>query len=151
MRKGTKYLDRNGVGITGEHWKKLRHDPNYRVVRRYSNGVVHVELEWLGTCDNPDTFRDYYKLFVLKVNNFNEQGQLVPDPVENGKTFGFEHEAIRAYEQFLERWTESHRDEEGEFVEMDNDLIPPPPPNPDAPSSDVAEIKGMEDDGVGAW
>jgi hypothetical protein len=49
--------------------------------------------------------------------------------------------------------TASHRNADGEFEEEDNSLTPPPPPDPDAPSSDVSHIKGIDlgDGDIGAW
>jgi hypothetical protein len=92
-------------------------------------------------------------MFALCVGNYNANGDIKEDPVENGKTFAYEKDGIAAYEAFLERWTASHRNADGEFEEEDNALTPPPPPNPDAPSSDVAQFKGIDlgDGDIGAW
>jgi len=145
------YVARNGARISHTEWTLMQKDRDYRILREYDNGQVYVRLEWTGEVENASIFRECWTVFMLTVGNYNDKGELKADPVENGKTFAYEGEAIRAYESFLERWTASHVNSDGEFEEEDNTLTPPPPPNPDAPSSAVAEIKGMEDDGVGAW
>lgn len=150
MAKPT-YVSPNGARISRDEWVAMQNDRSIRILCEYDNGQVYVRLEWRGEVEDASVFRDCWKVFVLTVANYNENGDLVADPVENGKTFAYRGKAIAAYESFLARWTASHIDEDGQFVEEDNTLTPPPPPNPDAPTSAVAEIKGMEDDGVGAW
>lgn len=148
-----KYFGRDGRPCQRVEWNRLRSDKNYATVREYDNGQVYVKLEWVGAVDDTSTFRDCWKMFQLVVGNYTATGEIKPDPVENGKTFAYEVDGIKAYEDFLERWTASHRNADGEFEEEDNSLTPPPPPDPDAPSSDVAQIKGIDlDDGdIGAW
>lgn len=148
-----KYFGRDGRPCQLVEWKRLRGDKEYTVIKEYDNGQVYVKLEWVGAIDDITVFRDCWKMYQIVVGNYNATGDLKPDPVENLKTFAYENQAIKAYEDFLERWTASHRNVEGEFEEEDNSLTPPPPPDPDAPSSDVAQIKGIDiDDGdIGAW
>ena len=143
------YFDRDGNKISPDAWKGLRTDDSYRIIRNYDNGKVRVRLVWTGVVLNPSVFRDCYEVFHLFVDNYDETGTPRSDPVENGRTFAYEKDGIKAYEDFLERWTNSHRDDDG-FVEEDNILTPPPPPNPDAPTSDVASVSTGEDD-VGVW
>lgn len=152
----TGYFNKDGARITAQDWSKLAKEPGYSKVIEYDNGVVRVRVIWVGKVLGIEMlYADMYKVFRLDVENYNAVGTLVPDPVSNGKWFPNKTAAIEAYEEFLERWTASHRSEEGEFVEEDNTLAPPPPPppppSPDAPTSDLASIKGVEDDGVGAW
>lgn len=143
------YLDRDGVRIDAAVYKQHLADPSYVIVREYDNGQVQARLKWTGRIENPgSTFADYYKLFVLEIKNYTGDGQLVPDPVDNGRTFASQQAAIAFYEAFLARWTKSNVDEFGEFVEADNALTPPPPPNPDKPAS---EPDAPELGGVGAW
>lgn len=148
-----KYFGRDGLPCQRSEWSRLRSDRDYRIVKEYDNGQVYVCLEWLGEVADTSTFRDCWKMFALCVGNYNANGDIKEDPVENGKTFAYEKDGIAAYEAFLERWTASHRNADGEFEEEDNALTPPPPPNPDAPSSDVAQIKGIDlgDGDIGAW
>lgn len=148
-----KYFGRNGRPCQRNEWSRLRDDREYRIVREYDNGEIYVRLEWLGEVGDTNTFRDCWKLFKLTVGNYTADGQLHDDPVENGKTFAYEATGIQAYEAFLERWTASQRNADGEFEEADNNLTPPPPPDPDAPSSDVTQIKGIDlgDGDIGAW
>lgn len=148
-----KYFGRDGRPCQRSEWSRLRGDKSYAVIREYDNGQVYVKLEWLGVIDDITVFRDCWKMFQLVVGNYTATCDLKPDPVENGKTFAYEKDGIKAYEDFLERWTASHRNADGEFEEEDNSLKPPPPPNPDAPSTDVSEISSvcLGSDDVGVW
>ncbi len=148
--KNKGYFDRDNNPITKEAWLAFRLDPSYLSIRLYDNEVVHLELLWHGVVDNPNlTFPSMYPLFYMVVMNYNGEGKAVPDPVENGKSYATIELGIAAYEKFLERWTNSSK-EEGVFVEKDNLLTPPPPPNPDAPAA-KAEYKNVEIDDCGAW
>lgn len=148
-----KYFGKDQRQLQQVEWNRLRCNKDYAVIREYDNGQVYVRLEWLGSIDDVTVFRDCWKMFQLIVGNYNANGEIKPDPVENLKTFAYEDEAVKAYEDFLERWTASHRNADGEFEEEDNELTPPPPPDPDAPSSDVANVKGVDlgDGDIGAW
>ena len=151
-----KYFGKDQRQLQRVEWNRLRQDRNYRVVREYDNGVIYVRLEWRGEIDDIATFRDCWKMFVLHVGNYTDTGDIRPDPVENCRTFAYEADGIAAYEKFLESWTLSHRNADGEFEEEDNNLIPEPPPappNPDAPTSDMSAVKGLDlgDSDIGAW
>ena len=114
-----KYFGRDGRPCQRSEWSRLRDDREYRIIREYDNGQVYVRLEWLGEVADPSTFRDCWKMFALCVGNYNANGDIKEDPVENGKTFAYEKDGIAAYEAFLERWTASHRNADGEFEEED--------------------------------
>lgn len=142
----TVYAARNGDVLTKEQWKEKRADERYAIVRRYDNGAVRVDLEWVGKItDFGQVLPEYYKMFRLNVQNYDSGGVLRPDPVEQDRWFGMEERAIREYETFLMRWTESGIDRFGEFAEVGNTLALP---NPDAPD---AEPDAPELGGVGAW
>lgn len=150
--RGTGYVNRDGARIAREDWQHHRSDPDYITIKAYDNSEVSVNVEWVGKVEKiADSFPDMWKVFRLNVQNYNELGQAVVDPVEDGRWFPTKEKAIAAYENFLAGWTASHRDEDGKFVEEDNSLTPPPPPNPDAPDSDLTHIKGFEDDDTGVW
>lgn len=147
------YFDKQGDGISHGEWLALTKDPAYVLLRQYDNGQVRATVTWEGKVLNPQNMLpDFYPVLRLSVSNYASDGSRRPDPVEDGKTFPNETAAVAAYEEFLERWTASHRVEDGqtgesEFVEVDNDLAPPPPPDKDAPMSTVPD----DDDGIGAW
>lgn len=152
----TGYFNKNGARIAAEEWSKLAKEPGYHNIIEYDNGVVRVKVTWVGRVVGiEDLYPDMYKVFRLNVSNYNSIGNLVPDPVSDGRWFSNRDVAVKAYGEFLERWTASHRDEDGELIEEGNIFAPPPPPppppSPDAPTSDCSTIKGMVDDGVGAW
>jgi hypothetical protein len=143
------YFTRGGARIDKNEWARNRADPSYCEVRAYDNGAVRVTLEWLGKItDYGNVYPMFHKLFKLHVANYTTDGRLVPDPVEQSRTFATEAEAVKFYEEFLTKWTESGVDEFGDFQEADNSLTPPPPPDPNRPSIEPDE---PELGGVGAW
>lgn len=130
-------------------WKELRTDAAYEQVRLYDNGVVHVELEWVGrVADFGTVFSDYYKVFRVSVQNYTTDGRLVADPVDKDKFFYRQADAIKFYEEFLTKWTNSSVNSAGVFQEADNALAPPPPEDPNRPESGSADEAFAE---VGAW
>lgn len=143
------YFDRQGIRMTREEWCAKQTDSSYRIVREYDNGSVFLRLMWNGRLTNKeaDTFRDCWPLFQLVAGNYDSTGTLRRDPNFDGESFPNEESALKAYETFLETWTECERKDDGKFVEVDNDLAPPPPPDPDEPTS---VIKGMPSD-FAAW
>jgi hypothetical protein len=143
------YFDAKYRQTDKNHWKALRDDPEYRIMRQFDNGVVNDALEWVGEIDDKTVLRDCWKMFRLNVKNYTADGRLAPDPVEDGKWFAFETPATNAYEAFLDRWTDSHfeADGSGKFVEVGNTLAPP---DPNVPLTDLASIKGMNLD-IGVW
>ena len=157
MKKGRGYVNRDGVRIALEDWKKLHDDKDYWQIRLYDNGVIRMSVEYSGLVDRiTDTWPDMWKVVRLNVENYRDNGELAKDPVMHGKWFPNQTAAIAEYEQFLERWTASHKNEDGIFVEQDSIYEPPPPPppppSPDAPKSIMSNIKGLgDDDSVGAW
>lgn len=143
------YLDRDGAEITKDKWKELRADEPYKRVRLYDNGVVHVELEWIGRItDLNKVWPDYYKVIKLTVQNYGSTGKLVPDPVDQDKFFPNQAAAIKFYEEFLTKWTNSGENDVGIFQEADNLLTPPEPEDPNRPES-VIQDEAFAD--VGSW
>ncbi len=148
----TLYINADGAHITKEAWQERRSDSEYCTVKRFDNGKVLVEVEWVGEVKNyQNLWPADYPVFRLTVANYRENGEAVPDPVFDDTSFPDKDFAIQAYTNFLSHWTESGVNEDGVFEEVDNIYTPPPPPNFDAPTSDLSTIKGIEDDGVGAW
>lgn len=129
--------------------KSKLQDPEYSIVQEFDNEVVKVTLRWQGKVVNGgNTLPEFWPLFILDVMNYNESGALVPDPTTNGQTFGSEKAGIKAYQEFLNDWTDCTVDHNGVFKEVGNTLVPPPPPDPDMPlSQPVGEQIGCE----GAW
>ena len=147
-----KFYNRQGEEIPFETFKENRADPKYAMVREFDNGEVHVEAVWVGEVRNPQNyFPGMRPIFMLKIYNYDHLDELRPD-VQSGATFSSEEELVEAYENFIEKWTESERDEEGHLREVDNSLTPQRP-DLDTPKSDISEMKwdatGASD--VGAW
>ena len=143
------YYDREGRRITLATWRDLQAKTDYQQIREYDNGAVRLRLVWLGklTDQQAQSFRDTWPLYTISVWNYNDQGKLVPDPVEDGKTFAHEGEAINAYEEFLINWTDSEVTDDGKLIEADNLLAPPPPPDPDRPATEFT----LDEDNDAAW
>lgn len=143
------YIDREGRLINQAAWNAHRADHAYTIVREYDNGVVNVKVEWKGrVTDYGQVYPEFHKVFGLVVKNYTADGSLALDPVEQGRTFPTEAAAVKFYEEFLVQWTDCEKDDNGEFIEADNALTPPPPPNPDAPA---IEPDAPELGDVGAW
>lgn len=143
------YVDKEGVAISKSRWHQLQADPAYRNLREFSNEKVTIVLYWSGSLTKEEfrSWRDLWPVFRLAVWNHNEQGEAKPDPVMDGKSFDSEERAIAAYEHLLSQWTDCHYMDDGRFVEVGNNLAPPPPPDPNIPTS---VPKGMASDFV-AW
>ena len=146
----TKYIGRDGKRLKADEWAKLHADDAYRILSRFDNGKVEAYLTWNGEIKDPvaGQHKEYWPLFILKVNNYLENGTKRIDPVENGRTFPTEEDAVAAYKEFLMNWANCHNGE-GQFVERGNQLapiIPPPPPDPNRPQTEP-DMLGSE----GAW
>jgi hypothetical protein len=144
------YFDREGDAVSPQLWKEKQADKAYKHLKAFDNGSVLVTLDWNGKVNDPaNSWRDSWAVFVLNVINYDSQGVGRPDPIMDGKTFPYEEDAVKAYEDFLVSWTESHRVTNGvtgedELVEEGNRLVPDAPPDPNRPATAV-------DDDVGAW
>ena len=146
----TKFINRKGESITSKEWNKLRGDPAYTTIRLYDNGVVNVELKWVGRIENHDqVLPDYYKMYVLLVKNYRENGTLVNDPVDNDQYFAKEDLAIDAYEKFLMKWTDCGLNEDLEWFEPDNRAEKPKPIKPDEPPPPRSQVSWMQMSALG--
>lgn len=144
------YFSRESHPIGQTTWQEHAHDQDYRECRKYDNGAVSMTLRWIGRVENPQNYMPgSLPIFRLDIVNYLQDGMLAQD-VQSGKTFSSEDEANKFFDDFLLKWTSSHM-ENGKFVEEGNTLVPPPPPSLDEPNSDVSDIKGIQDDGVGVW
>lgn len=143
------YLDREGTRINKDQWTEKQKDASYRILREFDNGTVFLRLMWNGrmTVQEMAGFRDYWPLFQMAAGNYTADGSLQPDPNLNGETYSSEEAGIQAYEKFLETWTDCERKDNGKFVEVDNQLAPPPPPDPDIPK----ELSKGDADSFGSW
>jgi len=131
------YLQPDGVKrMTHDEWATMRKLPEACILREYDNGIIYVKVEWIGKIvDYGNVFPDYYKNVRLDVFNYGADGTRSPDPVMSEQWFQNEKKAFAAYETFVTNWSDSHLDSEGAFIEEGNALTPPPPPNPDAPTT----------------
>lgn len=119
-------------------WVKAQKDHSQLFLREYDNGIIYVTVQWVGKVMNyGDVYPEFYKVMRLNVSNYTSEGILAPDPTMASVWFPNEKLAIEAYEKFVMEWSASNRDSTGKFIEEDNALTPPPPPNPDAPTTEV--------------
>lgn len=144
------YFDRTGKRIEADLWKQFQEDPEYRVLRTFDNESMYAALVWNGRINHQEFtgYSDYHPIFQLVVKNYREDGSKVPDLKFDGKSYRYEHDAIKGYEDMLVEITDAIRKDDGTLDEVGNVLLPPPPPDPDAPSDTF--IEGLSDD-VGAW
>ena len=144
------YFDREGHRIEKELWDKRQADPSYRIVREFDNGQIQVRVIWNGKLNRlqAQSFRDTWPIFEVRAMNYRADGSLAADPNFDGQTFAHEDDAIETLEIFLEDWTKSYRTDDGRLVEVDNHLAPPPPPDPNVPTS---TIKDAPEDFGAAW
>lgn len=127
--------------ITQEEWTKFRANEEYRTVRKYENHKIKINIEWLGSGDSIASFRSSYALFAVKQYDM-VNGEFKHAP-ESGKTFSKLNEAIEYYETVLFDYTNSHYDEEGEFIEEGNKAVPPKPKKPKlsaVPATDIGFV-----------
>lgn len=146
------YFNRQGEEVTKAEWETLQFRKDYWCVREFDNGRVELRIVWKGIVPNPrDSWPDCYPIFRMECFNYMTPLDRSPDPIMHNKTFATEVDAVQAYETFLERWTDSHR-EGDDFIEEENIYTPAPEPDLDAPMTDTTNVKlGIEDDGIGAW
>ena len=143
----TKYVGKEGIRLQKAEWLKCQADDCYRIIKRFDNGSVKVELRWSGEIKEPlaSQHEEYWPVFILLVSNYLDDGTSRHDPVDNGLTFPTEAAAIEGYEAFLLKHGKCTL-EDGEFTEVENRLTPPPPPDKNKPETQ-SELLGSE----GAW
>lgn len=136
------YVDRDGVQISMPEWSLLQTQDEYRFIRRYGNEKVKVNLMWLGMVPRrfvDNSLPDYWPVFELQVWNVGPDGQAIEDPVEHGRKFGRQGDAVEWYDAFIAKWTESYVDERGKLIEVGNEFAPPDP-NSFTPASMSANV-----------
>jgi hypothetical protein len=145
----TKYIDRSGNEITKAEWGQRSNDRKYRLVKQFDNGRVDVSLLWRGLVAEPyaSSLEEFWPVFIFEVFNYREDGTKALDPIENERFFPNEEEAIKAYEAFLLKWSDSnfHGDE---FVEVGNKYTPPPPPKVITKDEPITKSKLLGSEGV---
>lgn len=147
MARQVAFVDREGKFIEHRAWMAKSNNPTYWTVAQFDNGVVQVTLKWVGRIENPgNSYRDLWPVYILLVKNYKADGTLAVDPADSDKTFANEADGVKAYQEFLTKWTESKVDDStGEFAEVGNTLELPKPPDPNQPVTESAELPG------GAW
>jgi len=139
------FVDQNGVRITPTEWEEKRANDDYRFIRRFEDDKVRVTVEWIGKVPKSSlqSFREYWPVFEMRVENGTPNGWRL-DPADGEQMFGYLDDAVKAYEEFLVRWTECEQDDEGKLIEVGNKLTPP---DPNIPTTAATEL----DPEVGAW
>lgn len=118
------YLDRHGGKITREEWLKLREDPDYCTLGQFQNEKVLVRAVWHGYPRDHRVMEEYWEIFQLEIYNRLENKWVI-DP--GSRFYWDEQQMMAAYRVFLKRYTDCHDDDEGNFVEVGNELAPPDP------------------------
>ena len=134
-----RYKDREGNLIDNAQWELLRSDQAYSILGNFENEKVKIRAEWIGKPRDPKVMEEYWEIYELSVWNRHE-GKWIVDP--SSRHYSDEAQMMAKYRSFLKRYTECHYDDEGDFVEVGNKLVP----------SDPNKAGGAEENTfIGSW
>lgn len=118
------YKDRYGDLIDRAEWERLQSDTSYSILGDFENEKVKIKAKWLGVPYDSKVMEEYWEIYSLEVWNWYE-GKWVLDT--SSRRYYDEKQMMAQYRAFLKRYTECHDDDEGNFVEVGNKLVPPDP------------------------
>lgn len=138
-RRLLKRKDRAGDLIDNAQWELLRSDQAYSILGNFENEKVKIIAEWTGIPRDSNVMEEYWEIYELSVWNWHE-GKWVVDP--SSRHYYDAAQMMAKYRSFLKRYTECHDDDEGNFVEVGNKLVPPDP----------NKASGVEENAfIGSW
>ena len=123
-KKAGGYKDREGDLIDAARWESLRSDESYSILGNFENEKVKIRAEWVGKPHDPKVMEEYWEIYSLEVWNWYEDKWVLDT---SSRYYYSETQMMAQYRAFLKRYTECHDDEEGNFVEVGNKLVPPDP------------------------
>ena len=152
------FLSPEGIVISRDAWKEqMKENPKAYIMREFDDGRIYACLRIADKIRNAqDIPKEYWKVFEIQVENIlteDYEGNPLPKPkrvIDVDATRGYynREDAIKAYDDFLEDYTKSFRDESGALVEEGNTLAPVIPPDPDAPT----HVEDPEvEEAAGSW
>ena len=152
------FLSPEGIVISRDAWKEqMATNPKAYVIREFDDGRIYACLKVADKIPNVrDIPKEYWKVFEIVVENIlttDYEGNPLPEPkrvpdVDASRGYCNREDATKAYEDFLEDYTKSFRDDSGALIEEGNSLTPPVPPDPDAPT----HVENPEiEEAAGSW
>lgn len=123
-KKAGGYKDREGDLIDAARWESLRSDESYSILGNFENEKVKIRAEWVGKPHDPKVMEEYWEIYSLEVWNWYEDKWVLDT---SSRYYYSETQMMAQYRAFLKCYTECHDDEEGNFVEVGNKLVPPDP------------------------
>lgn len=138
-KKAGGYKDREGDLIDAARWESLLSDESYSILGNFENEKVKIRAEWVGKPHDPKVMEEYWEIYSLEVWNWYEDKWVLDT---SSRYYYSETQMMAQYRAFLKRYTECHDDEEGNFVEVGNKLVP----------SDPNKAAGAEENTfIGSW
>lgn len=147
------YFDRKMKPISEARWRELIQDEGYSVLRRFRDERVHIEARWTGKVIDPQNHFPYMRpVFSLVLFNRGTDGGWKQDP-RHGMTYYDEKKLLQDYNDFLLEWTESTIDDDGNLLEVGNQLEAPDESKTISKTTSTKSLVGVSEDvaSVGAW
>lgn len=147
------YFDHNQREISESRWRELCKEEGYVTLRRFRDQRVHIEARWVGKVEGPQNhFPNLRPIFAVLVWNRTSTGEWVQDP-NHGLTFHSMAKLLQAYNDFLLEWTQTTLDDNGELLEIGNELQAPAEHISDAGAAKASKLVGVSEDvtSVGVW
>ena len=148
------YFDHNQRQITEARWRELCKEEGYVTLKRFRDERVHIEARWIGKLENPQNhFPNLRPIFAMLMWNRNSAGEWVQDP-HHGTKFCSKAKLLQEYNDYLLEWTKTTLDDEGNMLEVGNELDAPPTADITAPGgTKVSSLVGVSQEvsSVGVW
>lgn len=147
------YFDHEQRQISERRWRELCNEEGYVTLRRFRDQRIHIEARWVGKVENPENhFPNLRPIFAVLMWNRTSTGEWVQDP-SHGLKFHSMAKLLQAYNDFLLEWTQTTLDDNGELLEIGNELQAPAEHISDAGAAKASKLVGVSEDvtGVGVW
>lgn len=145
------YFDHTQRQISSDEWRSLTEDESYVTLKRFRDQRVHIEARWVGRVKDPQNhFPGMRPIFQMLMWNRNSAGEWVQDP-NHGLTYANKAKLLQDYNDFLLEWTQTTLDENGEMLEVGNELEALP--EAEAKVTKTTKLVGVDEavSSVGVW